>query len=328
MEKYVPPFSITNEILDRVVIIMKKVGKFDNYFGYNKMPLLRKNNMLLSIQSSLAIEANSLNIDDVFKITENNYDKYDDEVQEVMNAYEAYSMIKKIDPYSINEFKRIHGIMTNKLVRDSGKFRNGNEGVFDENGNCIHICPPPEQVDYLMKELFKWINDSDINLLISSCVFHYEMVFIHPFSDGNGRMARLWQNILLTKFDRVFEYLPIENKILEHQQEYYKVINYCDIKGDSTKFIEFMLEMINESIDDVLNKLNNVYIDSRVKKLINVMEPSVIYTTNELLSLLKLKSRVSFRENYLIPGINSGFIKMYYPDSPTNRNQGYYINYY
>lgn len=328
MEKYVPPFSITNEILDRVVIIMKKVGKFDNYFGYNKMPLLRKNNMLLSIQSSLAIEANSLNIDDVFKITENNYDKYDDEVQEVMNAYEAYSMIKKIDPYSINEFKRIHGIMTNKLVRDFGKFRNGNEGVFDENGNCIHICPPPEQVDYLMKELFKWINDSDINLLISSCVFHYEMVFIHPFSDGNGRMARLWQNVLLTKFDRVFEYLPIENKILEHQQEYYKVINYCDINGDSTKFIEFMLEMINESIDDVLNKLNNVYIDSRVKKLINVMEPSVIYTTNELLSLLKLKSRVSFRENYLLPGINSGFIKMYIPDSPTNRNQGYYINYY
>ena len=318
MEKYVPPFSITNEILDRVVIIMKKVGKFDNYFGYNKMPLLRKNNMLLSIQSSLAIEANSLNIDDVFKITENNYDKYDDEVQEVMNAYEAYSMIKKIDPYLINEFKRIHGIMTNKLVRDSGKFRNGNEGVFDENGNCIHICPPPEQVDYLMKELFKWINDSDINLLISSCVFHYEMVFIHPFSDGNGRMARLWQNILLTKFDRVFEYLPIENKILEHQQEYYKVINYCDINGDSTKFIEFMLEMINESIDDVLNKLNNVYIDSRVKKLINVMEPSVIYTTNELLSLLKLKSRVSFRENYLLPGINSGFIKMYIPDSPSD----------
>lgn len=328
MEKYVPPFSITNEILDRVVIIMKKVGKFDNYFGYNKMPLLRKNNMLLSIQSSLAIEANSLNIDDVFKITENNYDKYDDEVQEVMNAYEAYSMIKKIDPYSINEFKRIHGIMTNKLVRDSGKFRNGNEGVFDENGNCIHICPPPEQVDYLMKELFKWINDSDINLLISSCVFHYEMVFIHPFSDGNGRMARLWQNVLLTKFDKVFEYLPVENKILEHQQEYYKVINYCDINGDSTKFIEFMLEMINESIDDVLNKLNNVYIDSKVKKLINVMEPSVIYTTNELLSLLKLKSRVSFRENYLLPGINSGFIKMYIPDSPTNRNQGYYINYY
>lgn len=328
MEKYIPPFSITNEILDRVVIIMKKVGKFDNYFGYNKMPLLRKNNMLLSIQSSLAIEANSLNIDDVFKITENNYDKYDDEVQEVINAYEAYSMIKKIDPYSINEFKRIHGIMTNKLVRDSGEFRNGNEGVFDENGNCIHICPPPEQVDYLMKELFKWINDSDINLLISSCVFHYEMVFIHPFSDGNGRMARLWQNILLTKFDKVFEYLPVENKILEHQQEYYKVINYCDINGDSTKFIEFMLEMINESIDDVLNKLNNVYIDSRVKKLINVMEPSVIYTTNELLSLLKLKSRVSFRENYLLPGINSGFIKMYIPDSPTNRNQGYYINYY
>ena len=200
MENYVLPFIISNKMLEYVSSIMEKLGKLDNYSDFNKIPILRRNNRIKSIHSSLAIEANSLSIDQVKDVIAGRMViGPQKEIQEVKNAYNAYEMINKVDAYSIEDLKRVHGIMTYLTIEESGEFRKGNEGVFDENGNCIHVCPPPEQIDKLMNQLFDWMkkNDKEIHPLILSSVFHYELVFIHPFADGNGRTARLWQNVIL-----------------------------------------------------------------------------------------------------------------------------------
>lgn len=329
MKDYIPPFEITNEMLGKLSSIMKKLGKLDNYKDLNKMPILRKNNRIKSIHSSLAIEANSLSLNQVKDVIDGKVViGSEKEIQEVKNAYEAYSKINEINPYSITDLKKIHSIMTYLILDESGKFRSGNEGVFDELGNCIHVCPPPEQVNYLMKQLFEWMktNKNDIHPLILSSVFHYEFVFIHPFKDGNGRTARLWQNIILSNWEKIFEYIPIESEIKKYQTEYYDAIKKCNLCGESTIFIEFMLNMIDEVLNGLVKNVSNEinHISTYVKKLLEVMEPGIHYKLSELMELLNMKSRVSFRENYLIPALDNNLIKMTYQDNPTNKNQTYY----
>ena len=329
MDNYIPPFDITNIMLDRISNIMKKVGKLDNYKDLNKMPVLRRNNRIRSIHSSLAIEANSLSFDQVKDIIDGKkVIGPQDEIQEVKNAYEAYKLIKMVNQYSIKDLKKIHGVMTYLTVDESGEFRKGNEGVFDENGNCIHVCPPPEQVDELMKQLFKWMenNNGIVHPLILSSVFHYEFVFIHPFKDGNGRTARLWQNVILSNWEEIFEYVPIESQIKKYQEEYYSSIANCDHNGNSTEFIEFMLKMIDETLEDLMDStsVQANHVSSYVNKLLDVMESGVAMTTSELMEKLDMKSRISFRDNYLNPALENGLIKMTNPDKPTSKNQMYY----
>lgn len=329
MDNYIPPFDITNTMLNKISSIMKKIGKLDNYKDLNKMPVLRRNNRIRSIHSSLAIEANSLSLNQVKDIIDGKtVIGSQDEIQEVKNAYEAYMLIKEVNQYSIKDLKKVHAVMTYLTVDESGVFRKGNEGVFDENGKCIHVCPPPEQVDRLMKQLFKWMEDNNENIhpLILSSVFHYEFVFIHPFKDGNGRTARLWQNVLLSNWEEIFEYVPIETQIKKYQEEYYTSIANCDHKSDSTEFIEFMLKMIDETLEDLMNSASEQasHVSSYVNKLLDVMETGVAMTTTELMEKLNMKSRISFRENYLSPALENGLIKMTNPDKPTSKNQMYY----
>ena len=329
MNNYIPPFDITNIMLDRISSIMKKIGKLDNYKDLNKMPVLRRNNRIRSIHSSLAIEANSLSFDQVKDIIDGKkVIGPQDEIQEVKNAYEAYKLIKEVNQYSIKDLKKVHGVMTYLTVDESGEFRKGNEGVFDEKGNCIHVCPPPEQVNELMKQLFKWMEDNNgiVHPLILSSVFHYEFVFIHPFKDGNGRTARLWQNVILSNWEEIFEYVPIESQIKKYQEEYYLTIANCDHNGNSTEFIEFMLKMIDETLEDLMNSasVQASHVSSYVNKLLSVMETGVAMTTSELMEKLNMKSRISFRDNYLNPALENGLIKMTNPDKPTSKNQMYY----
>ena len=190
------------------------------------------------------------------------------------------------------------------------------------------MCPPPEQVELLINQLFNFIKNKkdEIHPLILSSIFHYEFVFIHPFSDGNGRTARLWQNVILCNWEGVFEYVPIESEIKEYQEDYYKVIQNCNNKGESTEFIEFMLKMIDEVLSDLINgvSIETDSVSVYVKKMLDVMEFGVNYTTTELMTLLNLKSRLSFRKNYLNPAIQSKRVKMSLPDVPTSKNQTYY----
>ena len=329
MDNCIPPFDITNIMLDRISSIMKKIGKLDNYKDLNNMPVLRRNNRIHSIHSSLAIEANSLSFDQVKDIIDGKkVIGPQDEIHEVKNAYEAYKLIKEVNQYSIKDLKKVHGVMTYLTVDESGEFRKGNEGVFDEKGNCIHVCPPPEQVDELMKQLFKWMEDNNgiVHPLILSSVFHYEFVFIHPFKDGNGRTARLWQNVILSNWEEIFEYVPIESQIKKYQEEYYLAIANCNHNGNSTEFIEFMLKIIDETLEDLMEStsVQASHISSYVNKLLDVMETGVAMTTSELMEKLDMKSRISFRDNYLNPALENGLIKMTNPDKPTSKNQMYY----
>lgn len=329
MIDYEPPFTITNKMLEYVSSIMEKIGKLDNYTNFNKMPVLRRNNRIKSIHSSLAIEANSLSIHQVKDvIAGRTVIGPQKEIQEVKNAYKAYELINSVDAYSLKDLKKIHGVMTFLTVDDSGEFRKGNEGVFDENGNCIHVCPPPEQVDALMKQLFDWMkkNKEEIHPLILSSVFHYEFVFIHPFSDGNGRTVRLWQNIILSKWRDLFEYLPIESQIHKFQNDYYKSINNCNHNGESTKFVEFMLKMIDEVLNETIKTSSLPVTETgiNINKLLSIMEYNVPMNANDIMSKLGIRSKETLRRTYLDPAIKEGFVFLTIPDKPTSKNQMYY----
>ncbi len=326
---YKPPFTLTSVMFDYAANITEKIGQINNYNNLRKMPILRKNNRIQSVHSTLAIEANSLSLKQVKDVINGKLViGFEREIREVKNAYKAYEQITKINPYSIDDLLYVHGILTNGLIEESGKFRSGNEGVFDEDNNCIFIAPKPDLVMDLINDLFNYIkeNKDKINPLILSSVFHYEFVFIHPFSDGNGRMARLWQNIILSHWKEVFVYLPIESLIKKYQKEYYKVIDDCNNSGESTEFIEFMLKMIDESLNNLLKNINKEVsnTDEYVNKLLEVMDYNIPVSAKELMNKLNLKSINSFRKVYLKPALNMGLIKTTNPDKLTSKNQRYY----
>ena len=327
MGEYKPPFMITNEILSYVSSVSEKIGRITATSNLESKPHLRKNNRIKSIHSSLKIEANSLSLGQVRDVINGKMVLGEQkEIQEVKNAYAAYEGVSEINPYSIKDLKKYHGIMTKYVVEESGDFRQGEEGVF--NGDqCIFMAPPARFVPQLMDELLDWMKEAktEIHPLILSSVFHYEFVFIHPFSDGNGRMARLWHTAILSKWKSVFEYIPIESQIEKFQEEYYEAIAQCHIDGTSTIFIEFMLSQIDKILDDITMQLNddNEQLSEGIKRLLDVMEYDIPYTGKTLMDKLGLKSKEGFRRNYLRPAVDMNLIRMTIPDKPNSRNQRY-----
>ena len=327
MKNYQPPFQITNAMLTYVASLSEKIGKITATSNLSSKPHLRKNNQIKSIHSSLKIEANSLSLGQVRDIIDGKTVLGEPkEIQEVKNAFVAYERFSEIEPYSIESLKRFHGIMTQYLVPDSGEFRRGEEGVFSGE-KCIFMAPPAKLVPQLMDELFMWMKEAEKNVhpLILSSVFHYEFVFIHPFSDGNGRIARLWHTAILSNWKSIFRYIPIESRIEEFQEEYYEAISRCHTEGESTIFIEFMLSQIDKILDEVSVQIHED--DERhteyVKKLLAVMEYDTPYTSKALMQKLGLKSKETFRRNYLHPAEELNLIKMTIPDKPSSRNQRY-----
>ena len=327
MNAYIPPFTITNEILSYVSTISEKIGRITAISNLENKPQLRKNNRIKSIHSSLKIEANSLSLGQVRDVINGRMVLGEQkEIQEVKNAYEAYEKFDEIDPYKIIDIKRFHGIMTKYLVEESGDFRRGEEGVF--NGEqCIFMAPSARIVPQLMDDLFNWMNKSKntVHPLILSSVFHYEFVFIHPFSDGNGRMARLWHTAILAEWKPVFEYIPIESQIEKFQDEYYDAIAKCHINGESTIFIEFMLAQIDKILDDISIQISedNSQLSEGIKKMLEVMDYDIPYSANVLMEKLGLKSKEGFRRNYLRPALDMNLIRMTVPDKPNSRSQRY-----
>lgn len=327
MDEYKPPFTITNKILSYVSLISEKIGRITATSNLEAKPHLRRNNRIRSIHSSLKIEANSLTLGQVRDIINGKAVLGEQkEIQEVKNAYAAYGHLSGIAPYNIRHLKQFHGIMTKYLVEESGEFRSGEEGVFN-GGQCIFMAPPARFVPQLMDELFAWIKEAQeyVHPLILSSVFHYEFVFIHPFSDGNGRMARLWHTAFLSKWKPVFEYIPIESQIEKFQDEYYEAISQCHVAGESTIFIEFMLLQIDKILDEISAQISekNEYLPEAVQKLLEVMEYDVPYTGNTLMERLGLKAKEGFRRNYLHPAVEMNLIQMTIPDKPNSRNQRY-----
>jgi len=251
-----PPYSITGKILKLVALISEKIGEV-NSIHLSKPPIeLRKKNRIKTIHSSLEIEGNTLTIEQITAIVENKrVIGPPKDIQEVKNAMAVYDYLDELNPYDFDTFCRAHGMLMEGLVDSAGKLRSKSVGIV-KGSEVAHIAPPSDMLRPLMNDLFEYlINDDDL-VLIKSCVFHYEMEFIHPFIDGNGRMGRLWQTLILKESYPVFEFLPMEALIRERQEEYYGALGKSDSTGESTVFIEFMLEIMLDSLNDLLNIKN------------------------------------------------------------------------
>ena len=285
MEINYPPYTITDKILNLSTQIMKKIGEANYFKSIDKYPELRRKSRIKSIHSSLAIENNQLSLFQVEDVIDGKpVIGEQKDIQEVKNAYKAYEEIEKINPYSEEDLKKFHEIMTFIIEKDAGKYRNHGEAVYDGDVQ-IFMAPPHTMVPALMSNLFAWMNDvkDKVNPLILSSVFHYEFVFIHPFSDGNGRTARIWQTAILSHWEKSFRYLPIESMIKQYQEDYYKVIQNCNNVGNSTEFIEFMLEIINGAIDNMVLTTTQ---ETTQEKILNLIRKNPSITQSQMAKAL------------------------------------------
>ena len=252
-----PPFEITTAILDEVAEIAELVGHVNASQGLSANPMLRRSNRIRTIYSSLAIEQNTLSLEQVTAVLSGKrIIAPPKDIAEVKNAYEIYEMIGSLDPYSVDDLLTAHDVMTRGLVDESGCFRSRSAGVADKQGNVLHFGTLPDYVPGLVMELLDWVRDSDFHMLIKSCVFHYELELIHPFADGNGRIGRLWHTLLLTQWKPMFAWLPVEFMIHDRQDEYYQAINRSNNEAESTAFIEFMLSAIKEALLEAVQSGN------------------------------------------------------------------------
>lgn len=322
---YKPPYEVNASILNKVAAIMKMIGQFSRLNHLTSQPLLRRNNQIKSIHSSLAIENNQLSESQVKDLINGKLVLGPQkDILEVRNAIQVYEHLQDINPYHEKDLLQYHGILMKSLIVDAGLYRKGQIGVFDD-GKPIFMAPPALNVPTLIHNLFDYINHDKEHILIKSCVFHYEFEFIHPFSDGNGRMGRLFQTCLLGKEEPIFYFLPVESIIKKRQQEYYDAISKSNLEGSSTVFIEFMLDAIIETMHETLRQthIDSESLSIQAKKLLTVMEESVPLTTLELMQKVGIKSRSSFKKHYLDPLLESGFIEMTIPNTPMSRNQRY-----
>jgi Fic family protein len=320
---YIPPYTITDKTVNLISAITEIITKITLNDNMSNNPRLRRDNRIRTIHASLAIENNSLSLDQVTDIINGKRILgAPDEICEVRNAFEAYNKLLELNPYSINDMLLAHKVLMNELTKEVGTFRSGGVGVF-AGEYLVHMAPPANQVPHLIKELVDWAKKAEVHPLIKSCVFHYEFEFIHPFADGNGRMGRMWQTLLLYKWKSLFGWLPIETLIRERQDEYYKVLGECDHSANSGKFVEFLLKAIYDTLFEI-SDIEQVaeQVTEQVEKLIQVIGYKE-YSTKELMELLGLKHRPTFRYNYLLPALERGYIVMTIPDKPNSSKQKY-----
>ena len=250
-----PPFEITEAALSDVMEISELVGKISSTQNLSTSPILRRQNRIRTIYSSLAIEQNTLSLEQVTAVLSGKRVLAPPkDIAEVKNAYEIYDHLAELNPYSIDDLLLAHRTMMQGLVHEAGEFRSRPVGVVDNQGTVLHFGTLPQYVPYLMEELVQWTESSPFPLLIKSCVFHYEFEVIHPFADGNGRIGRLWHTLLLSKWNPLFAWLPIESIIHDHQVEYYAAINQSNAQGEGTAFIEFMLGIIKEALQEAIDE--------------------------------------------------------------------------
>ena len=289
---YTPPFTITDEILRLVSEISERVGELNVMLGERMpSPMLRKENQIKTIHSSLAIEHNSLSLQQVTDVINGKHVLgAPNEIQEVKNAVQAYQLMQSLDAFQEKDLLRAHGLMMADLVDNAGRYRKGGVGVF-AGEQCIHMAPPADNVPFLMADLFEWISTTDTHPLVSSCVFHYEFEFIHPFMDGNGRMGRYWQTMLLSRWKGIFAWLPVETIVKQHQQDYYDAIAQSDAQGNSTIFINFMLKCILQTINEqqkVTDKVRDKVTDKSENRILNIIQATPTVTVVQLMEILSM----------------------------------------
>ncbi len=319
MGAYQPPYTITPEILNRVADISEAIGRLTVLTEHARALRLRRINRIRTIHGSLAIEGNTLSEAQITAILEGKrVIAPPREVQEVKNALAAYELFDTWKPEAEKDLLEAHRILMSGLIDEAGLYRHGNVGVM-AGQQVIHMAPPSERAPHLMDDLFGWLATTDVHPLVASSVFHYEFEFIHPFADGNGRMGRLWQSLILARWNPLFADIPVESLIFEHQAEYYQAIQESSIQTDCAPFIAFMLWMI---LDTVTSSTPEVTQEVTPEvRLLAVLAGEM--TRQQLKESLGLKDDEHFRKTYLLPALEAGLIEMTVPDKPRSSKQKY-----
>ena len=343
MSAYTPPFNFTNHSVNLVAKICEQLAIL-SCLHQDKLTLQQKRLFKAkTIHSSLAIEQNTLSLEQVTAIINGKrFLGHPVEILEVKNASVAYEQLLSYDPLSIDDMLKAHELMMNELVTGFGHFRTTGVGVF-AGTELIHMAPPAQKVPELISNLIDWFKGSDLHPLVKSAIFHYEFEYIHPFADGNGRIGRMWHSLLLGKWKKIFYYLPVEELIQKRQSEYYKALSNATAMTDSACFVEYILDVIKETLASFANvtnstvhvtdqvtakdstsntKLNTFDKLSPVAKLIYVLGNDTL-SLKELMERLHLSHKPTFRQNYLTPALEQHLIEMTIPDKPKSRLQKY-----
>lgn len=328
---YRPPYTITPVMLRLVADLSEAVGRYSALAEQRMTPQLRRENRLRTIQASLAIENNTLSLEQVTAVIEGKRVLgHPREIQEVRNAFAAYDSMARWSPAAERDLLSAHAILLEGLEESAGQYRRGGVGIY-RGTQLVHMAPPANRVAELIQALLAWLGDTQEHPLITSTVFHYELEFIHPFSDGNGRMGRLWQTLILRHWQPVLAYLPVETVIRDHQDGYYRALADADQAGEATPFIEFMLQMLHEAFveatasdsptDSVSDPVSDP-VNTTVSRLIHALDGQVLGTT-ALMTLLGLTHRPNFRRHYLNPALEEGWVERTQPHSPNSPTQRY-----
>ena len=323
-----PPYTITTTALNLVAAISEQLATLfatGALTAENLSPQLRRENRIRTIHASLAIENNTLSLEQVTDIVDGKpVIGPPRDIQEVRGAVAAYEKLDSWKPHSLKDLLSAHALLMHDLVGNAGKLRTGGVGVF-QGRKVIHMAPPANLVHGHLENLLQWLKSTDEHPLIASCVFHYEFEFIHPFDDGNGRMGRLWQTFILSKWKPVLAYMPVETIVRNRQEEYYASLGQADAQGEATKFIEFMLMALHGTINSAMAAICDQVgeqVTDQVRRLLNALAQGEKGAT-ELMQTLALRHSPTFRKNYLNPALEVGVIERTQPDSPRSPTQRY-----
>ena len=323
VDTYTPPYSTTETIINLTIEIGEKVGTLMAWQHMNTNPKLRRNNRIRTIHASLAIENNSLSLDQVTDIVNGKRILGSPgEICEVKNAYEAYEKLLSFNPYSVEDLLKAHSILMTDLVKEAGNFRSGDVGIF-KCEQAVRLAPPADKVPHHIANLLYWAKNAKLHPLIKSCIFHYEFEFIHPFADGNGRMGRMWHTLLLYQWKPVFAWIPVETVIREKQVAYYEALGESDRIASATPFVEFLLQAIFDTLIEIeLDQVPAGIISPQIQLFLDKLANDEL-SAREIMKRMGLKNRPAFRKTYLQTALNSRLIEMTLPDKPNSKNQKY-----
>ena len=325
-----PPYTITEKAADYLAKIVETVTKLEFGTGFARDIRLHRENRVRTIHASLAIEGNSLSLSEVTAVIDGKVVAgKQTEVKEVKNAYEAYDKIMTFNPYSIEDFLKAHKLMTEGLVKESGRFRSGDVGVFDGD-RVVHIGARPRFVPALIKELFAWAGESDLHPVLKSAILHYEIETIHPFEDGNGRMGRLWQTLVLAQWNSIFAWIPMESILFQNRPQYYQAIEAARNANDSGVFIEFTLFALFESIrlqekHQVKHQdKHHVELSDPQRAVLQVLEGKRL-SRKEIFAAIGLSGDSRAFKRTIEPLMSAGLVERTLPDTPNSRLQKYML---
>ena len=323
MSHYHPPFDITLDMLQLVEEIGEILGRW-SVLERPDSPQLRRSNRIRTIQASLEIENNTLSLEQITALLEGKRVLGSPrEIQEVRNAFTAYEQMNQWQTDSCDHLLEAHAMLMAGLLDYPGQFRTRGVGIY-QGENVVHMAPPASQIPRLMTDLFNGLKSESVHPLIASCVFHYEFEFIHPFMDGNGRVGRLWQTLILSQWKPTLAYLPVESVIRDRQEGYYQALLDSDQAANSTAFIRFMLHALLTAMTEVaLTDQVSDQVSDQVKRLLDSLNAGQALKATELMARLNLNHRPSFRRHYIKPALAAKLIEMTQPDSPRSPQQKY-----